>query len=165
MKYWPILIKIWVAESPRHAQLIAYKTRIKNSKSTMAAAAMLILHKSLYVDQIWTNFDQIWQAVSLQHAWLVWCKTGAAPSQIMMSAASMLNLHYNCHISAIYWPNLYRIMVCWVNMVVFGPKTANINCKKRQSLLNTVVIGHQRNKQQISNGREEEKGSQWKDLS
>ena len=30
--------------------------------------------------------------------------------------------------------------------MVFGPKTANINSKKRQSLLNTVVIGHQRYK-------------------
>ena len=30
--------------------------------------------------------------------------------------------------------------------MVFGQKTANINCKRRQSLLSTVVIGHQRNK-------------------
>ena len=30
--------------------------------------------------------------------------------------------------------------------MAFGPKTANINSKKRQSLLNTVVIGHQRYK-------------------
>ena len=48
--------------------------------------------------------------------------------------------------------------------MVFGPKTANINCKKRQSLLNTVVIGHQRNKTaNIKWGGEDEKGSQWKD--
>ena len=30
--------------------------------------------------------------------------------------------------------------------MAFGPKTANIKFKKRQSLLNTFVIGHQRYK-------------------
>ena len=73
-------------------------------------------------------------------------------------------IHTNCHISAIYWPNQYRNMVYWINMV-FGPKTANINSKKRQSLLNTVVIGHQRNKTaNIKWGGEMRKGHSGKIL-
>ena len=136
----------------------------------------LIATFRLYIDQISTVswfVGSIWCSVQTQQ--ILTAKNGKAfKTHKIVSSTQVQFSHSICvriFISASYVISLCCCSIAAIKTVMItcmhvSAMQCVINSKKRQSLLNTVVIGHQRYKTaNIKWGGEDEKGSQWKDPS